>query len=395
TQRSTAAELEKYDVVVAFDPDWKRMQAEQPESIELLRKWVYDRKGGLVLVAGDVFTPELAAAGDELEDVLAMYPVFLSNFFLDVAFDSERQSEEAWQPLLTPDGQAAGFLQVAEDAEASRDLWSEFEGFYRAYPTEGKKAGATVYMYHTDTTAQTEHGRPVLLAAQDYGEGTTFYIGSAELWRLRAYNDEYYDRFWTKLIREAGQGRRKQGDSPVTLLPEKTEVNLGETVKVTAVVLDNNYQPTTFDSVELDVIDPRGRPQVPSRKLFAVKTSPGEYLGDFRATQPGKYELRLPLPGSEKYQSKTVTVVFPGVEKLQTEQNASLLTEIARDTGGRYVALDEASGVLVDPDLLPVRVLNVPQEQKLETLWDRQWILFALVGLLSMEWLTRKLLKLA
>jgi hypothetical protein len=34
-------------------------------------------------------------------------------------------------------------------------------------------------------------------------------------------------------------------------------------------------------------------------------------------------------------------------------------------------------------------------DQQLRELWDRQWVLFLLVGLLGVEWLTRKLLKLA
>ena len=34
-------------------------------------------------------------------------------------------------------------------------------------------------------------------------------------------------------------------------------------------------------------------------------------------------------------------------------------------------------------------------DERLRTLWDRDWVMYLLVGLLSVEWLTRKLLKLA
>ncbi|HUG89943.1 MAG TPA: hypothetical protein VML55_03860 [Planctomycetaceae bacterium] len=392
---STAADLEKYDVLLLFDPDWQRIRSEQPETIKLLRDWVFDRKGGVVFVAGDVFTPELAAAEDELQDVLAMYPVSLSSYFLDVQFEKE-DATQPWPLELTPEGSAAGFLQVADDATASRELWNgDFEGIYRVYPTAGKKTGATVYAYHSDVQAATEYGKPVLLASQDYGEGHAFYLGSGEMWRLRSLSDEYYDRFWTKLIREAGQGRRTQGDSPVTLLPEKTEVNLGETVKVTAVVLDSNYQPASFESVDLEVYDPRGRLLVPNRKLLPVKVGRGEYVGDFRAIEPGKYELRLPLPGSDKSVTKTVTVEFPGMEYVNTEQNASLLTELARDTGGKYVPLDEAQDTILSANMLPTRAREITIDQAIQTVWDELWVLYVLVGLLSLEWLTRKLVKLA
>jgi hypothetical protein len=319
----------------------------------------------------------------------------LSSYFLDVSFERQ-DATQPWPLELTPEGQAAGFLQVAEDASTSREVWAtEFEGFFRVYPTAGKKTGATVYAYHSDSQAATEYGQPVLLASQDYGEGHAFYLGSGELWRLRSLSDEYYDRFWTKLIREAGQSRRKQGDSPVTLLPEKTEVNLGETVKVTAVVLDSSYQPASYESVDLEVYDPRGRLLVPNRKLLPVKSGRGEYVGDFRATEPGKYELRLPIPGTDRSVSKTVTVEFPGMEYVNTEQNASLLTELARDTGGKYVPLDEAQDTILSANMLPTRAREITIDQAIQTVWDQMWVLYALVGLLSLEWLTRKLAKLA
>jgi hypothetical protein len=34
-------------------------------------------------------------------------------------------------------------------------------------------------------------------------------------------------------------------------------------------------------------------------------------------------------------------------------------------------------------------------DEQLRALWDRQWVLYLLVGLLGVEWLTRKLLRLA
>jgi hypothetical protein len=35
-----------------------------------------------------------------------------------------------------------------------------------------------------------------------YGGGKSMYLGSAETWRLRAYNRDYYKRFWLQLIHE-------------------------------------------------------------------------------------------------------------------------------------------------------------------------------------------------
>ena len=52
---TVAAELFEYDCIVAFDPDWQALDELQ---VRLLDRWVSEKAGGLILVAGPVFTPE-------------------------------------------------------------------------------------------------------------------------------------------------------------------------------------------------------------------------------------------------------------------------------------------------------------------------------------------------
>ncbi len=59
---STPEALFEYDVIVAFDPDWDQFNAAQ---IELLDRWVAEQAGGLIYVAGPVFTPRLVASRNE------------------------------------------------------------------------------------------------------------------------------------------------------------------------------------------------------------------------------------------------------------------------------------------------------------------------------------------
>ncbi|WP_166826263.1 VWA domain-containing protein [Thalassoroseus pseudoceratinae] len=386
-----------YDVIVFFDPDWKELVATRPDTVELLQRWVSEFSGGIIFVAGDVFTPDLATAGDNLEPIQALYPVFLSpSLFLDLELNNS--STQAWPLLLEPAGATAGFLQVADSPQESIELWTtDFPGFYRCYPTAGAKAGATVYSLFGDSRMMDENGRPILLASQIYGTGRTMYLGSAETWRLREMSVDYHERLWTKMIREVGQGRRSRGSSPVTLLPEKREVMLGETVVVRAILLDNrsgDLVPSTAESVTLRLIAPNGEEVFPEPVLYPSGVQPGEFVGDFRATTPGRYTLKLPVPGTEsQFREETVEVVFPGLEDINPEQNVRLLTEVARQTGGEYFSISEAAEKL--PPQLTDQSRTVPRHQRIETLWDRQWVLYLLVGLLSMEWLTRKLLRLA
>jgi hypothetical protein len=69
------------------------------------------------------------------------------------------------------------------------------------------------------------------------------------------------------------------------------------------------------------------------------------------------------------------------------------LETLVDGTGGKYLTLDQAAAEL--PALLPNLGEEFIIDEQLRELWDRQWVLFLLVGLLGVEWLTRKLLKLA
>ncbi len=377
----------RYDVVMAFDPDWSLMS---PEQIQRLADWVGDLAGGLILVAGDVYTPELAAAEEEMQLIQELYPVFLNSVLIDFRDDD---SDQAWQIQFTRAGTNIEFLQLTDQVAAAQDVWKEFEGVFRCYPTGGPKAGTTVYAEFSDPRTRTEYGQPILLASQFYKAGRVFYLGSAEIWRMRSLSDEYYDRFWTKLIREAGIGRLKQGTSRGTLLPQRSEYLIGQTVQVRAKLLDPQYEPLVQDSVDLQVIDPRGRNLVPPRRLFADQEQPGYYFGDFRASLAGKYTLLLPVPESKQSEKKTIVVKIPNLEFENPQQQSGLLHDLVRDTGGRYLPIEMAAKET--PALLPDRSQPFEIEDRPQELWDRDWVLYLLVGLLSLEWLTRKLLKLA
>ncbi|HKD36207.1 MAG TPA: VWA domain-containing protein, partial [Pirellulales bacterium] len=60
---STMQELSEYDAIVCFDPDWRNLAddpAARDEQINLLEKWVAEEAGGLVVIAGPVYTDDWA-----------------------------------------------------------------------------------------------------------------------------------------------------------------------------------------------------------------------------------------------------------------------------------------------------------------------------------------------
>jgi hypothetical protein len=389
----TREELFAYDAIVAFDPDWRKIRGETGQSLDLLSEWVFSQAGGLMLVAAEVNTTALATANDavkqEMAKLLELYPVLL---------DPHRPIEDdefqqPWPVEFTREGLEAAFLQVTENAATSAAVWKEFPGIYWCFPTDGPKAGATVYARFTDPRSGAR-GQPILLASQYFGAGRVMYLGSGELWRIRSLEEDYYDRLWIKMLREVGQGRLLRGTNRGILLLEKTQYPLGSTVQVRTRLLDPQFKEYQADKVTMDVFDPTGKPLTPPLTLLADKTRPGHYGGAFIAALPGAYKLSLPIPDSSDQLKGSISVRLPNIEFDHPEQNEQLLRSLARqDTGGAYVRLEDAEREL--PGLLPDKSTEKVRYDNPVPLWDRSWVMYLLVGLLSIEWLTRKLLKLA
>lgn len=389
----TREDLFAYDVIVAFDPNWKQIAGDKDDVFQLLSEWVYSHAGGLVLIAGEVNTPQLASTSETkrqlMQKLLDLYPVVLDAHL----FEDDDDSPQPWPVEFTREGLEAEFLQLTDNPATSTTSWKEFAGIFRCYPTDGPKAGATVYARFTDPRAAGQP--PILLASQYFGSGRVMYLGSAETWRLRALEEDYFDRLWVKMVREVGQGRLLRGTNRGILLLEKKHYPLGATVQVRARVLDPQFKDYSAERVVLEVRDPSGRPLSPAVDLIADKTRPGHFTGAFVATLPGNYSLELPIPESKDQVKDSLSVKLPNLEFDHPEQNDQLLRSLAsqRAGGGRYLRLDEAAALL--PQLVTDRSTQKVQFDFPRTLWDKQWVMYVLVGLLSLEWLTRKLLKLA
>ncbi|MBC7964476.1 MAG: hypothetical protein H7Z17_01020 [Fuerstia sp.] len=385
---ATEAELFEYDVVVAFDPDWSRLSAEQQT---FLNRWVSEHAGGLVVVAGEIFTPRLAQEPETFRDISVLYPVLLNRVAPDLQLS--QRADEPWPITLTPEGRATDFLKIADETgNASVDLWQKFKGIFRSYPVRGVRDGAVVLLEYGNPRARTENGEPPFLASQFYGTGRTIFIGSAETWRLREISPQGHQRFWTSLIREVGQGRRSRGNARGLLLLDRTEVAPGQPVNVRAQLYDARLQPLITESVPLTIVDSEGRTLPVPDRLQGDSRGAGQYAASFRPPAPGTYRISVPVPESSDVLQASIDVVLPNLESQNPTLNTELLTSLTRDTDGRYLAVSELATL---PTLLPDQSQPVVVDEQLRTLWDRRWLMFLMVGLLAFEWIMRRVWRLS
>ncbi len=385
---ATEAELFEYDVIVAFDPDWSRLSTEQQT---FLNRWVSEHAGGLVVVAGEIFTPKLAQDPEAFREINVLYPVLLNRMLPDLQLT--QRADEPWPVTLTPEGRATEFLKIADaTGNASVDLWSTFKGIYRSYPVRGVRDGTVVLLEYGNPRARTELGQPPFLASQFYGTGRTIFLGSAETWRLREISSQGHQRFWTSLIREVGQGRRSRGSARGLLLLDRTEVAPGQPVSIRAQLYDARLQPLVTESVALTIIDSEGRTMNVPDRLNADGRGAGQYVNSFRPPRSGVYRISVPVPESSDVLQTTIDVVLPNLESQNPTQNAELLTNLTRETKGQYLNLTELSTL---PTLLPNQSQPLVVDEQLRTLWDRSWLMFLMVALLAFEWIMRRVWRLS
>jgi hypothetical protein len=389
---ATREKLFEYDAILAFDANWTAIASAHPESLTHLSDWVYGQSGGLVLIAGDVHLPRIAAAvgpaRESLEKFYALSPVVLDSATLDI----DEDHKQPWPVQPTREGAEAGFLQLTDDPATSAAVWGSFPGMFKCFPTKSVKAGATVYAWFSDPRMSPTP--PPLFASQFFGSGRVFYIGSPELWLLRALDEDYFDRFWVKLVRESAQGRLLRGATRGVLLLEAKQVAVGASVAIRGRLLDQYFGDLIAEQATCDVTAPDGRPVAPPVVLRADKSRPGQFVGSFVAAQPGVYRLELPIPESDEVARDSVVVRLPNLEFDRPEQDVAGMRRLsaAWTGGGAYLPIDRAGEAVSQ---LPDKTIERRQFETPRPLWDQASMMYWLVGLLAVEWITRKIVRLA
>src|SRR5262249_52242807 len=112
--------------------------------------------------------------------------------------------------------------------------------------------------------------------------------------------------------------------------------------------------------------------------------------------------LSVPDSSDEPF-TKFIQVRVPDLERAHPERNEALLSNLARETGGQYYAhlsdAVEGKGELKPlPELIPSRaevkqLKGAPDAEFAQ--WQMRWLLGVIAGALFIEWIIRRLNRLA
>ncbi len=364
-----------------------------------MERWVAEKAGGMIVIAGPVETDHWAQDA-KMSKMRSLYPVEF-NRRLALMEEGRFGSETPWPLDFTREGIEAEFLWLADSGPASQQAWASFPGVFGYYgvhvPSRAPRSTPAIPIRKRANSGEL----PVYMAGQFYGSGRVFYLGSGEMWRLRAIEESYFEQFYTKLMRHVSQGRLLVGSSRGMLLVDRDRYLLGGTVVVRAQLSNSQFEPLDAPQVTLQIVRPDSTVQ--SLVLAADPDRKGMFAGQFTALQEGTYRLELAVPGSDDEPlTRRVQVKVPDLERENPQRNDALLSELAKRTGGiYYVGAESVLGHSGMPevasqlkDRTEVTYLAGVKDLEFEERW--MWVLLSVIcGALFLEWTIRRLSKLA
>lgn len=371
-------ELFEYDVLILGDVDPRLL----PRSVWTdVRKFVAEKGGGVVFIAGPRFLPWLYA---DAPDATALFPVEFAAITSASGGQLPKDVSNGFLVQPTPLGLQAGPMQLGDTLAETENIWRTLSPLYWLAPVDRLKPAAQVWAEHpTHLTAQ---GRRLpLIVNQFFGAGKVLFHAIDSTWRWRVgVGDVYFARYWVQAIRYLARGKLNAGRG-AEITTDRREYRQGETVAVRARFLDERLAPGGND-VTLTMESPG---QARSRTTLHRSATVGSvFEGSLAGLREGTYEFVLSdpqLPGHPP--TARFSVVTPPGEMARLAMDRAALTAAAETTHGKFYTIADAEHLA---DELPrgrrVPIENLPPVE----LWNRWWLLAPFLALVISEWILRR-----
>lgn len=396
-----------------------------PDQLAQIRDRIATAGLGLIWIAGDGAVPN-EWRGTPLADLLPI-TAGRADGSGDDAGAGLRDAVEAWgEPVVmvaTPAADQLGVLRLADEqtggtwwpARLSDPAtgWSQLRWAQRIDPRRLKPTAETLALARPSLArADGQAAETPLVISMRFGAGRSIYIGTDEIWRWRYGRGEFYtERFWLQIIRLLGRESVARSGKPAILraMPDRAEID--QAVRIEVSLIDQSLVEMRPESLRVR-LRREGGDEAADITLLPEARSTGAAAGAEQAratarvfastwipTESGRYRidavdpLLAPTTGRAADQlSASVEVWQPDDELHQPQTNHPLLAELSRATGGAVLPPEDLSQL---PRLLPNRRLRLAGDPDVQTLWDTPLALILVIGLLTAEWIGRRLLRLA
>ncbi|MFH1498168.1 MAG: hypothetical protein ABII82_10120 [Verrucomicrobiota bacterium] len=375
---SDRAALYENDVMLIGDVDPERLGRDR---MQIIRDWVDQAGGGLVFLAGPKFNPA-AYRGTPLEPLLPVVPG---------DFTPEQMAPRHDKPVklrLTPAGERAPLLRLAEEPKENAAIWQNFEGVRWTAKVARARPGAEVLLVDpTPGTGVPRGGIPVI-ARQRYGRGEVIYIGTNETYRWRSgIGGKYYSQIWAQAFQALSLERLSGASKQVQLRVDNPEYDLGDRVVISGRLYQTDFKPFVADVVPARLeFTPEGATE-PIRQDLPLRPVPDEaggYRVEFTPAVAGQYRFLTPIDPTAAVEFE---VIAPQLEQADAAMNLGLLDAMAQAADGRLLREEDLAGL---PELIASSGGKITSLKRLELAYSP-----VLLGLLILfacaEWLVRRL----
>ncbi|MFC1734773.1 hypothetical protein ACFL1X_01555 [Candidatus Hydrogenedentota bacterium] len=370
----TEEDLFQYDVLVIGDVAASWFTKKQ---LELIRRFVDERGGGLLFLAGKHSFDPKGFSNTEVAEVLPFSP------------SSSREVEQKQRVVPTAQGIERSMFGPYDSQSDGKPPWAVLPSIKGLIQLGGLKPGA-VALCSIDNGAGDQN--PPVVAYQRYGHGTSLVCGVRTWpWKFQtASDDPCYSAFWKEmtliLVERAFSRVRVKAAPPISAL--------GSEVLLQVEVFNKEFKPDPTAIVKLTIEAPGGETQDVVPQLSEDEASAiFEYSVKPASAGPYRVKARLDGDGGDgRLEHEAMFIVKQDAPELrEVRLNESLLRQISSMTGGQYMHLGEYDKLT---DFIKPREGSVHKVAE-KSAWDKPAILIVILTLLLAEWLMRRLGNLA
>ena len=290
---------------------------------------------------------------------------------------------------LTQFGTYHPMMQLSDTLEGNSNIWNNLPPLSKVFQGFQLKAGAMPLI-------EIQNVGPIMIF-QRVGLGKSLLFTAEGLWNwhfgVNAYKNEAlqntYPRFWAQILRWMAQ---QSDDDTIYISSDAPTYNQGDIAKIRVNVYSPTFQPQDNADIEVFVTAPNGS-QFPLQTQTEIDnnfTSQGNsFITELKVDEIGTYRLsakgslgNIPL-GEDNIE---ITVQPQLIELESPQLNETLLKQLAEQTNGVYLTIDDADKL---PDSINSEQKPVFVDEERD-LWAHPLILIAVVGLLGTEWFLRK-----
>lgn len=367
---SRQAELNKYDLLVLYDPDPVKLESRK----DIVISYLNDKGGALWVIMGKQFAERGPVRW--FNDIL---PFYQSNreaiHYID--FHGEPIEEQLFHPAV----------RLAESMSAIRDSWAFLPPFKSLIACDVESSDGVILVR---SSLQTHKGQLPVLGYRRFGPGKLLAQTSLPFWTWGFINlglgedNLIYNRFidgvssWLTVTDDL---------APVRIAPDNEVFTRGENVRFEGFAYDLGFRPLTGVT---GMVSLNGGEKSESFEMDLINISEGKYNAVFENLTPGKYsyEATIDKDGRNlKTEQGTILIESFSLEEFNQSGNPAGLSAIASLSGGSYFTYQNFDKAV---NTIDTSLVHLTSDEEF-SFWNKLWLLLVMVGALSVEWLLRKM----